>query len=450
MVFNPLSWQRDDLVDQTVTLPAGWAQGLRVTDAGGRPVPSQTVAVTSHPDGSVRTARLLFIARGVPSLGYGTWHLLPGVADKTEPAPPAELIETAAYRISLAPGGIRSMFDKRSGRELLETGKFLGGELFTMRSVGNGAGEFDRVQQPTMEGFDQLSRHKPAWKLAESGAVRWVWEAEQPIEHVTVRQRVIVYRELPRIELEADLLRWDGTQYREFRLAFPLAGAKRASYEVPMGIVTIGQDELPGAAGERYTQPCAEVHPREVQHWMAGDDGRAGLMISSSVAVMDHLDPTDPSRPGLMLQPILLASRRSCHGQGNWYLQAGDHHYRFALTGYQGDARANWRLGVAANVPLVTQTPTAHRGQLPLSSSFFGVDQPGLMLTTVKKAESDDAAVARVVDYSGRDSRARLLCWPAQTGVARANLIEDELAARLAPDAALPVGHHAVETVKVW
>lgn len=452
VVFNPLSWSRDDLVDRTLSLPAGWCRGLRVVDAAGQPVPSQTLAPVRYADGSLKSARLLFVARDVPSMGYRTWYLVPGVADKTEPAPPAERIETAAYRLSLAPGGIRSLFDKRVGRELLDSAKFLGGELFTMRSVGNGAGEFDRVQQPTMEGFDQLSRHKPVWKLAESGAVRWAWELEQPIDHVTVRQRIIVYRALPRIEIETDLLGWDGTQYREFRLAFPLAGANQASYEVPMGIVTIGRDELKEPAGERYTQPCAEVRPREVQQWMAGDDGRAGLMISSSVAVMDHLDPTDQPRPGLTLQPILLASRKSCHGQGNWYLQAGDHHYRFVLTGYQGTARTNWRLGVAGNVPLVTQSPASAAGRLPLAQSFFGIEAAGAMITTVKKAEGEDRAVARVVDYSGQSGTWALRGWPALLGAGRCNLIEDPLAPLTSADgsAALPLGHHAVETVRIW
>ncbi len=37
------------------------------------------------------------------------------------------------------------------GCPLLNTEKFLGGEVISMRSVGNGAGEFDAVQQPDME-----------------------------------------------------------------------------------------------------------------------------------------------------------------------------------------------------------------------------------------------------------------------------------------------------------
>ena len=40
---------------------------------------------------------------------------------------------------------------------------------------------------------------------------------------------------------------------------------------------------------------------------------------------------------------MLLASRRSCHGQGNWYLQEGDHRYRFSLTSHEAaDSQGRW------------------------------------------------------------------------------------------------------------
>jgi alpha-mannosidase len=43
--------------------------------------------------------------------------------------------------------------------ELLNTGEILGGDVFTMKSVGNGAGEFSDIQQPEMEGFDKVSNY---------------------------------------------------------------------------------------------------------------------------------------------------------------------------------------------------------------------------------------------------------------------------------------------------
>ena len=50
-------------------------------------------------------------------------------------------------------GGLSSIFDKTTKTELLDTNKFMGGEIFTMHSEGNGAGEFADIQQPDMKGL---------------------------------------------------------------------------------------------------------------------------------------------------------------------------------------------------------------------------------------------------------------------------------------------------------
>ncbi|MCK7477289.1 MAG: hypothetical protein M0C28_07165 [Candidatus Moduliflexus flocculans] len=116
---------------------------------------------------------------------------------------------TTSTASRLAPGGVASLYDKELGREVLDTRKFLGFEVFTMRSVGNGAGEFGRVQQPTMEGFDSLGRHKPVWHLAsdESGPIKTVLALEQPLPDCLVRQKLIVYNWIKRIDCEVEL-RW--------------------------------------------------------------------------------------------------------------------------------------------------------------------------------------------------------------------------------------------------
>ena len=70
--------------------------------------------------------------------------------------------------------------------DLLNTDKFLGAELFTMQSVGNGAGEFTDVQQPTMEGFEKMSQYGQSWSLVSEGPLRDVYEFRKEISHVTV------------------------------------------------------------------------------------------------------------------------------------------------------------------------------------------------------------------------------------------------------------------------
>ncbi|MDR1339076.1 MAG: hypothetical protein LBK58_03350, partial [Prevotellaceae bacterium] len=71
----------------------------------------------------------------------------------------APAYENKYYKIVLGDGGIESLYDKELKKEFFRNDKFSGGELFTLQSKGNGAGEFTDVQQPTMEGFDQLRNY---------------------------------------------------------------------------------------------------------------------------------------------------------------------------------------------------------------------------------------------------------------------------------------------------
>ena len=124
-------------------------------------------------------------------------------------------------------------------------------------------------------------------------------------------QQLIFYKTIKRIDVHVELNGFDGERYREFRLAFPVNQTKsEIAYEVPMGVVRVGKDEIAGAAGfskasQIYDTPCSQVHPREVQDWFSASDGTNGITISSDVAVFDWIDPTTNPAGYAILQPVL-------------------------------------------------------------------------------------------------------------------------------------------------
>ena len=413
-------------------------------------------------------AKLLFVANEVPPLGYKTFYLVKA-AGATTPATSesSDACENNFYRITLAPGGIKSIVDKQQNLELLQTGKFLGGEVFTMLSVaptnraqGTDAGEFGAVPLPVMDGsFDRVANHQPHWKRIESGPVRSVYQLEQPLADTTVRQRLVVWNFLKRLDCEVDLQDFNGKLWREFRMALPLAAEKpRITYEVPMGVVEIGKDEIPTTGGHAYGnldyfQPCRDIHPRIVQDFVDASDDRSGLTLSSSVSVFDWIDPTTNAPSGTILQPVLLASRKSCNGEGNWYPQAGDHHYRFALTSHAGGWRNGWHDGIAANHPLLPIIGVTRRSdaQLPESKSFFSVSESNAIISTIKKCEDDDSVIVRLYDLEGRDTKPTLTAFLPVQQASRASLIE-EAGGKVdssGHEVHLPLGHQAIETLKL-
>ncbi len=459
VVFNSLSWKRSDPV--TVTVPFS-RKGWKVQDAQGNVMPSQVISHTS-PDGQGQT-RLQFIARDVPGLGYKTFYMAESESKTTPllsaPPPPGDY-ENDFYLIEFVPGGLRRLYDKQLKAEVLNTEKFLGFEVFTMQSVGNGAGEFGRLQQPTMENFDALGRHRASWHYEpdESGPLQAVFCFKERLDNCTIAQKIIIYNHLKKIDCEVDILDWDGAPYREFRLALPSnAPGGQVAYEVPMGVVEVGRSEIPGTGGPaygslNYDELCAEIRPREVQNFMCVSGLDFGLTLSTSVAVNDFLDPTPDPVPYPILQAVLLASRRSCHGEGNWYLQEGDHHYRFSITSHNPGWANGYRLGIQANVPLfaVTGGTPGDVTTLPEEMSFFEVSPGNILVSTVKKAEDDDSVIVRLYDIEGKDTPLMLTPFFPLARAELVNMIEEEGKALPCRNDGLTMtlGHHAIETLKL-
>ncbi|WP_431213399.1 glycoside hydrolase family 38 C-terminal domain-containing protein [Puia sp. P3] len=334
-----MSWTRSDPVEATVSTEGIYDNAFRLVDETGRQVEYQVVS--SPVGGTNAMMTISFIARDIPSIGYATYYLVPGRtgdADKLRINITGDVVDTRFYKVELGSGGIKSIFDKEQQRELIAPGRLLAGEVFSLQSVGNGAGEFTSVQQPTMEGFEKMGQYGSRWSLLENGPVRTVLETVHPWRNCTVRQRVTFYTMARRIDFQADILGFNGERSREFRMAFPVAmDSARVSYEVPMGVVEVGRTELPFAPGfskpeQIYNTPCRDIHPREVQDWFGAADDKGSVTISSDVAVFDWVDPTGPNARAV-LQPLLLATRRSCNESplANWYLQRGDHHFTFSF-----------------------------------------------------------------------------------------------------------------------
>jgi len=460
VVFNALSWPRSDPVEITL---ASARRDWQVRDSRGRTMPSQ-VLPSPKPREENKT-RLEFIAADVPGLGYKTFYLArsdAGVVTYSPSSPTSGVYTNDFYEVEFAPGGLRRIYDKALEADLLKTGKFLGFEVFTMQSVGNGAGEFGRVQQPTREGFDRLGLHGAAWErdASESGPLKAVFRLRETLSECTVEEKIVIYNQVKRIDCEISLLDWDGTPYREFRLALPVdAQGGPVTYEVPLGVVEVGRGEIPGTGGPaygslNYDEPCSSIRPREVQNFLSVSGKEFGLTMSTSVAVNDFQDPTPNPAPYPVLQAVLLASRRSCHGEGNWYLQEGDHHFRFSLASHDPGWTNGYRSGIQANSTLfavLDAQPGAGAG-LPEERSFFGITAPNALVSTIKKCEDDDSVIVRLYDIEGRDAEVNLNSAFALAKAERVNIIEEE--GRPLPcgttSLKIKLGHQSIETLKLW
>ena len=460
-VFNPLSWERTDPVEFTIDVEGRSDNHFELVDADGNTVPYQLTVPDSYGKSRDELLSFVFIADDVPSMGYKTYYLREvEFSNLFKPVYQLPVYENDYYRVEFGNGGITSLYDKQLGKEYVTSEKFAWGEMFTMQSVGNGAGEFTDIQQPTMEGFDRTGNYGQAWQCVESGPVYDSFQLIQPMRDCRAKIRMDIYRTIKRIDVVVDIDGFAGENWREFRLAFPVDMKNpEVSYEVPMGVVEVGKDEIKGTAGfskpeQIYSTPCKDVRPREVQDWFSASDGKNGITISSDVAVFDWIDPTAESVDYVILQPLLLASRKSCHNEGNYYLQSGNHSYSFSVFTHKGNWLNGYRAATQTKQPLraVVMTPESSAGVLPDMFSFCRTEGEGVIVSTVKKCDDDDSVVMRCYDIEGKDTELSFKMFLPIKAAYHTDIIEENGTEISVENSGIsyPIGHHSIETFKFY
>ncbi|MBK8882098.1 MAG: alpha-mannosidase [Bacteroidales bacterium] len=455
VVFNGLNWKRNDPVSLILTFKKGEAFGLNLFDALSKPVMSQLSGKEFFDDGSLKSCNVTFIASDIPSVGYSTFY--------AEPLKKAEInkalsfshdFENQFFAIQFGKGGIEKLFDKQLGKEIIDASKFRLGEVFTMQSVGNGAGEFSDVQQPSMEGYDKTGNYLTPWEKIADGPVYSSFRYRQPVRYAVVEETVIIYNQIKRIDFEIDIKNWQGILYREFRAAFPLnMSSPEIAYEVPMGVVEVGKDELKGPAGNNYSTDCRLIHPRTMVDWVNASGEGFGATISSSVIAFDYLDPTTNPTSKTLIQPILFASRKSCHWEGNDYIQLGDHHFSFSLYIQEPGWRNGSHSGKQGQNMLYTVLDPlrSQDRKLPEKQSFITTEGDQLLLTAFKKSGDDNSLIIRLAEMNGSSQKIGLHLFTPFQNLKKTNIIEEDEkdTGQKGMNYSLDIGKNSIETYKL-
>ncbi|MCK7479421.1 MAG: hypothetical protein M0C28_20280 [Candidatus Moduliflexus flocculans] len=231
------------------------------------------------------------------------------------------------------------------------------------------------------------------------------------------------------------------------------------AYEIPFGVLEVGQGEAKGTGGPAYgslvyDEEMKDIRPREVQDFLyAGGRGlRRDLLDLGRRQRLQGPDGRSGPLPGAPARPARVAAelprRRQLvppGGRPPLPLLADEPCRRLAerLPGRHRGQRPAHRRRLRSPRP---------KADLPESLSFLPFAAPNLALATMKKAETDDAVIVRVYDIEGKDARdgdpaaGRGRRKPSGRTSSRSR------ARSSMPKKGrfvLPVGHHAVETVRL-
>jgi alpha-mannosidase len=427
LIFNPVSWDRDALVETPFN---GLTENAQVLDDKGIPVPCQL----TQKDG---TQNVLFIARGLPALGYAVYRVFPaGDAHPKTQAPASDLslgdgtIENSIVRISYDPasGEMTSLFDKKLNREILTPGTK--SNMIQAFVDTQNAWEI-MANQP----IDVTTQAAP--RVVENGPVRITIQFEKKVGNSTYIQNVSVYERYP---IPTGLIDVDNNNHNvTVKLAFNLNMSNEdAWFEIPYA--AISRKAIPKTQAEKAKYEVS------AHKWVdyTNADGAAGFsLLNNSKYGFDVKEN--------VLRMTLLRSPTYPDPMAD----IGKHSIEYAIYPHAGDWRAadTSRRAYEFNYRPYVLAPGKHAGTLPASKSWFRGAPDDVALTVVKMGE-DDGVVIRFVETEGRTANAEIeLPW-APVKIAETNLIEDEIApaAQLSLNGnkiTVPIGPFEIKTLKL-
>lgn len=382
VVFNPLSAEREDIVEASVSfdkLPSY----IRVFDMNGKEVPSQ---ITGRSD----KLNFIFLAK-VPSVGFAVYDVRGSNVSskvKNDLKISKESLENIRYLVQLDKNGdISGIFDKAEKRELLES---------PIRLIL----------------YNDVSDDWPAWEIPYSNI------SAEPLGYVDGMPVVEIAENGPaRVSLKVIRKKKESVYIQYIRLATGNAGNKldfftqvdwkstqtlvkaifpfkvsnpKATYDLGLGTIKRGNNNP-----RLYEVPA--------QQWadITNTDGSYGVSILNDC----KYGWDKPSDNTLRLTLIHTPKSRSKYGMKDQETQdIGHNTFTYSLTGHKGDwieGKTQWS-AARLNQPLVAFQTSKHNGKMGKSFSFLQLNSDQIMIKALKKAESSDEIVVRLQELYGK------------------------------------------------
>jgi len=439
VVFNPLSWQREEIAEVAVQLPSP-AKAVAAFDATGKQVPSQLIEI----DKATNRVRLLLYAR-VPSLGYATYFVR-GVAQQTSTAAAvkasADSLENEYVRVKIDPstGCMTSLFDKKARVESLaipETDSggpkdhICGNLLQAFQDkpkawdAWNIDGDFEKVHSD-VSGADEV-------KLIESGALRAAIRVKQHFQNSTFVRDIIVTAGSPRVDVKTSV-EWH-EKHILLKVGFPLsAHSEEATFEIPYGSIQRPTTRNTPAEQAKFEVPALQ--------WADLSDANHGFSLLND------------SKYGYDAKSNVL--RLSLLRSPQWpdpHADEGHHEFTYSLYPHGGGWQQGLtvRKGYELNYPLLVHVSQQHPGALPPAHSFLQVDEENVVVTALKKAEDSGDLIVRFYEWAGKSGDVVLKFAAPVESSAETNLMEQAAGALSLRDGAVivPTKPYEIRTAQI-
>jgi alpha-mannosidase len=438
LIFNPLGWERKDIVEFSVQMPESVKNGVAVMDAENHVLPMQVISS----DAATNTVHLLVEPRAVPALGYALLRVVPGRRDAPGDLSAHDLtLENSMLRVVVdgKTGCITSLYDKRTRFETFakdatnatSAAAVCGNELiaFVDKPKDYDAWNIDADFEKSFTRLDTAD----SVRLVERGPLRATIRVTRTWQHSKFVQDITLYAGLDRVDVVNDF-DWHETHVL-LKAAFPLAAASdHATYEIPYGSI-----ERPTTRNNSWEAAKFEV---PALRWAdLGDAAHGFSLINDSKYGYDA--------KGNALRISLLRSPTWPDANAD----RGPQHMAYALYPHAGDWKQalTVRRGYEFNSRLRALPVSSHTGMWGAEHSFAGMAQDNVVLTAVKKTEDGDALLFRFYEWAGKNSEVAMAVPAGAASATLTNLMEKPEGGPLviSGDGKITVPVHPFEIVSV-
>lgn len=391
VVYNPLSLDREDLVDAWVRFADVAPEHVRVLAPDGEETPSQIIETR---DADVR---VVFLAKA-PSVGFSVYRVCPdkvGFSGENTLRASETGLENDRYRVVIdAHGDVGRIYDKRLEKELLKSPHRL--DLFDDNSEVWPAWELR--YEDLNHGPRESVGGTPLIEVVENGPARATVQVTRTLGDSTFVQRIRLGAGAAGDRVDFDLdFNWQ-TPASTLKASFRLnSGNPEATYDLGWGTISRGNNT------ERRYEVAA-------QQWadVSRLDPSWGVSILTDDKTGWDKPEDDTLRLTLVHTPIRFFMSIRYEQQ---YLDIGRHRTSYAVMGHEGpQGRETAWQGARLNRPLLAFQAPASRDDNADSDPESGkrlfsmatVESDQVMLMALKKAEDSDEIIIRLRELEGR------------------------------------------------
>ena len=448
LIYNPLAWNRTDLVE--LELPEDERLVCSIFDENGKEVPSQTVASGHY------TNKILFVAKDVPAMGYTIYEL----RSQKHPMQWQNLkfsqtsLENEYYRVQIDSntGWLKSIYDKERNREILA-----------------GPGNELQLFKDTPSAWDAWNiglgeRYPSSFRgvaLVETGPVRAVIRVthdflkpgeqksyptpNNPNSYFT--QDIILYNGIDRIDFVTEADWWE--EHVMLKVAFEVTAEDTvATYEIPFGTI-----QRPTTMRNDWEKARFEVSQ---QQWSDLTDASKEFGVS-----LLNRAKYGGDIHGHVMRLSLLRSPKWPDPMADM----GKHSIEYALYPHERcwKGGGTMRKGYEYNYPLIAKLVDSHKSKLPKTNSFVSVEPVNVVLHTIKKAEpeltfsstisvGEDIWVLRLFEAYGKETEAVISLPRAVKRAVLSNILEQDGDPLVVEGnrVSVKLAAHRIMTIKVW